>query len=310
VIRELMRASAPLTSVGVAMLALLAVTVAGLALDPRVIAGAPAWLKPAKFAASISIYTLTLAAIFTQLHAWVRTRRIVGWVTSVALIVEMIIIIGQVVRGTTSHFNVGTPLDAVLFSMMGIIIVLQTLTTVTVAVALWRTQLPDRALGWALRLGMTLTIVGAFSGGLMTRPTAAQLAAARGGTRMAMAGAHTVGAPDGGAGLPGTGWSVEHGDLRVAHFVGLHAVQVLPLIALALRRRLADRARVRVVTVAAVGHAALFALLLWQALRGQSLVAPDQLTAAALGAWAVFVAAALAAAVLFTAEVRRPVIAR
>ena len=88
-------------------------------------------------------------------------------------------------------------------------------------------------MGWALRLGMTITIVGAMTGGLMTRPTSAQLEAARAGNRMTVAGAHTVGAPDGGPGLPGTGWSLEHGDIRVAHFLGLHALQLLPLLAFA-----------------------------------------------------------------------------
>ena len=97
--------------------------------------------------------------------------------------------------------------DAVIFAVMGLAIVVQTLSTVAVAVALWRHRFADPALGWALRFGMTITIVGAMTGGLMTQPTRQQLDAARAGERMTIAGAHTVGAPDGGPGLPGTGWS-------------------------------------------------------------------------------------------------------
>ena len=119
---------------------------------------------------------------------------------------------------------------------MGLAIVAQTLTSVAVAVALWRQPFADRALGWALRFGMVITIVGAFSGGLMAQPTRAQIADARAGQRMTVSGAHTVGAADGGPGVPGTGWSTDHGDLRVAHFLGLHALQALPLVALALPR--------------------------------------------------------------------------
>ena len=118
-----------------------------------------------------------------------------------------------------------------IFGTMGSAIVVQTLVGVAVAVALWRQTFADRALGWALRLGLAISIVGAAIGGLMTRPTDAQLAEARATGRMAVVGAHTVGAPDGGPGVPGTGWSREHGDLRVPHFLGLHAMQALPLLA-------------------------------------------------------------------------------
>jgi glutamate 5-kinase len=146
---------------------------------------------------------------------------------------------------------------------------------------------------------MSLTIVGALTGGMMTRPTAAQLAAARAGERMTIAGAHTVGAPDGGPGLSGTGWSTDHGDLRVPHFFGLHALQVLPLVSLLLARgRFRPNARVRLTLVAAASYAALYLILVLQALRGSPLVAPDATTIAQLGVWALATAGAAGLALL------------
>ena len=233
---RLWQASAPLTAAGVLMLAAAAVFVVALAVDPRIITGAPAWLKPFKFAISTAIYSLTLAWIYRWLPDWPRMRRVVGWTTAIVFVLEVAIIAGQAWRGTTSHFNVSTPLNAVLFGVMGAAILLQTLVSAAVAVALWRQRFTDRALGWALRLGMTLTLAGAMTGPLMTRPTAAQLADARAGHRMTIAGAHSVGGPDGGPGVPLTGWSREHGDVRVPHFLGLHAIQALPLVAIGLRR--------------------------------------------------------------------------
>jgi hypothetical protein len=288
---QLWSASPVLTAGGVLMSVVLAVSLVGLLVDPRIITGAPAWLKPAKFAVSTAIYMLTLAAIFTLLPEWPRMRRLVGWTTAAIFVLEVAIIDAQAWRGTTSHFNVATPLDAVLFGIMGSAIVLQTVTSVAVAVALWRKRLADRALGWALRFGLVITIIGASTGGFMTRPTAAQLASSQATGRMAVAGAHTVGAPDGGPGLPGTGWSTEHGDIRVPHFVGLHAMQLLPLLALALRRRANEIARVRLVLVASASYAGLLAVLLWQALRGQSLAQPDGASLAVFAVWAILTAA-------------------
>ena len=289
-VARLWTGSPALTTAGLLMIGVLAASIAGLVVDSRVITGAPAWLKPAKFAVSNAIYMLTLAWIFTHLPAWPRTRRIAGWVTAVVLVLEVVIIDAQAWRGTTSHFNIGTALDTVLFAIMGLAIALQTVASVAVAVALWRQHFDDRALGWALRFGMVITIVGACTGGLMTRPTTAQLEEARATGRIAIAGAHTVGAPDGGPGLPGTGWSVQHGDVRIPHFIGLHAMQVLPLLALTIGRRRAHTARVRMIVVATASYATLFAILLWQALRGQSLVQPDGVTIAALMGWAILTA--------------------
>ena len=293
-LKRLWQADAKLTAVGLLMTALLGATGVALLVDPRQIVGAPAWMKPAKFSASIAIYTFTLAWVFTYLREWPGTRRVVSWVTTVTLLLEIVIIDVQVWRGTTSHFNVGTALDGVLFSIMGLAILIQTFAAMAVAVALWRQRFSDRAMGWALRLGMTITIAGALTGGLMTRPTRDQIDHARAGNRMTVSGAHTVGAPDGGPGLAGTGWSREHGDLRVAHFLGLHAIQMLGLAALIFTRRGWPEIRqVRMVWAVAASHVSLFAMLLWQALRGQSVVAPDAATIAALTVWAALTAGAV-----------------
>src|SRR5918999_5173615 len=195
---RLWRASPPLTAVGLLMLIVAIPSLIGIFVDSRVITGAQAWLKPFKFAISTAVYSLTLAWIFQWLTDWPRVRRVVGWTTAIVFVLEVAIIDAQAWRGTTSHFNVSTPLDIVLFSLMGVAILLQTFVTVAVAVALWRQRFTDRPLGWALRLGMTLTIAGAMTGPLMTRPTAEQLAQARAGGGIPIVGAHSVGGPDGG----------------------------------------------------------------------------------------------------------------
>ena len=117
--QALWTASAPLTVTGIVMVVALAASLVGLWLDPRVITGAPAWLKPAKFAASIAIYSFTLAWVFTYLPAWPRVRRVVGWTTAIAMFLELGIIDAQAWRGTTSHFNTATLVDGVLFTIMG-----------------------------------------------------------------------------------------------------------------------------------------------------------------------------------------------
>jgi hypothetical protein len=274
----LWRTSPPLTAVAVVMLVAFVPFVAGIFLDPRTITGVPAWLKPAKFAISTAIYSLTLAWVFRALPSWPRMRAIVGWTTAIVFAIEVAVIAVQAWRGTTSHFNVSTLLNGVLFGVMGALIVVQTAASGAVAVALWRERhFDDRAIGWAMRIGMTLTIAGASTGGLMTRPTEAQLEQARSTHVMMVSGAHTVGGPDGGPGLAGTGWSTEHGDLRVPHFVGLHALQILPLLVVVLRRRgWPESLRVRTAIAAGLAYAGLFVTLLVQALQGHPVLSAIQ----------------------------------
>ncbi|MEO6237972.1 MAG: hypothetical protein ABIQ52_13305 [Vicinamibacterales bacterium] len=79
--------SAPLTATALIMAVVLVAAAAGLLVDPRTITGAPAWLKPAKFAVSIAVYAATLIWAFGYLGPWPRTRTIAGWTTAVTLII-------------------------------------------------------------------------------------------------------------------------------------------------------------------------------------------------------------------------------
>ncbi len=291
-LRRAWRINRPLTLVGTAILIILAATLVGLVVDDRVITGAPAWLKPAKFAVSIAIYSFTLLWLLTFVERHRRFVTLVSWGTVLAFVVEMIAIIGQVVRGTTSHFNMATPFDAAIWGTMATAIVGVWLLNLLTAVLLLRQRLPEPAFAWGLRLGVLIAAVGMALAFLMTQPTPAQEEAAAAGQGMPNVGAHTVGVEDGGPGLPIVGWSTEGGDLRVAHFVGLHAMQILPLLGwqVASRRasRLRSRDRVALVGIAGLGYLGLVLLLTWQALRAQPLIAPDALT---LGALAVLLAA-------------------
>lgn len=277
----------PLLVVGSAVLVLVSLT--GLVLDDRVLTGAPIWQKPFKFAVSGVIYGATLAWLLTLLRKGRRWGMRLGAVAGLMLLGELVVITLQVVRGTTSHFNIQTPLDAALWASMGTMIVVLWLSNLAIAVLLLIQRLDDPVLTWAIRLGLGLAIVGMGLAFLMTSPTADQLDGMRNGTDNGIVGAHSVGVPDDDPGLPVTGWSTTGGDLRIPHFIGIHALQAVPLFAFAIgalsRRFPALRTtamRVRMVWVFGAAFGGLIALTTWQALRGQPLLQPDIATLIAL----------------------------
>ncbi|MFD0371773.1 hypothetical protein [Streptomyces sp. NPDC059071] len=283
------------------MVLLALVSAGGLVLDDRMLLGVPIWAKPFKFSVSFVAYALTLAWMLSLLPG-ARARRVGWWagtVLAAASAVEMVLITGQVVRGTQSHFNVGTAFDAAVFQLMGMTVVVLWLAALVIAVLLLRARILDRATAWAVRLSSLIALAGAAVGFLMVRPTPEQLAQ----EDPPVTGAHSVGVPDGGPGIPLIGWSTTGGDLRIAHFFGMHALQLVPLLLLLLAAlaprfaRLADdRVRLRLTLVASGAYAGTFALVTWQALRGQPLLSPDALTLAAAGALAVLTVAATALA--------------
>ncbi|MDX8149644.1 hypothetical protein SK854_46505 [Lentzea sp. BCCO 10_0061] len=262
----------PLVLFGWSMALLIPISLIGLLVDDRMLVNSPIWLKPFKFAVSLALYAFTLAWLLTFLKRFQRVGWWAGTVLAAAGAAEMVVIVGQVVRGKRSHFNFETPLDGVLFSIMGMTIVVLWVTHAIVAILLWRTKIENQALSWSIRLGLVISFLGLGVGFLMTQPKPGQ--ALDGGTL----GSHTIGAADGGAYMAITGWSTEHGDLRVGHFVGMHALQVLPLL-IAL---LGTRANTKLAWVLSGSFLGIFLLVTWQALRGQSLIQPDGTTLLAL----------------------------
>jgi hypothetical protein len=295
----------PLLAASAAMAVLVVVCLVGLLVDQRSLTGAPIWAKPLKFSISVLVYAASLAWLLGILSA--RRRRLAWWigtVSTLALVIEMVIIVGDAALGITSHFNVSTPVSTTLWSVMAFSIVVVWMAALVTALLLFRTDLGDPARSLAIRAGTVVAVIGMGLAFLMTGPTAAQLDDFQG-----IAGAHTVGVPDGGPGLPFLGWSTVAGDLRIPHFVGMHALQVIPLTALLLellsRRVAVVRApivRFRLLWVVIVAYLGVLAILTGQALAGQSIVHPDALVTTLT---VVLAAAAAAAATLVLASASR-----
>ena len=255
---ELSRRDSVLWVTGLIHLALAAAFVVGLAVDDRILFGVSPWLKPLKFAVSITIYVWTVAWLLGD----VRTSSpgaagAISVGTSVAMLVEVACIALQSLRGTTSHFNEPTAFEPGVFGLMGFMILLNTLLAAALLFLYFTvpTDLPPPYV-WAVGLGFVLFLFGSSVGPMMVSR-----------------GAHAVGVPDGGPGLPLVNWSTKGGDRRVANALGLHALRILPLAAGALLQ--VGRLNGSKQTAAVFGVAALYALVavtvLRQALAGHPL---------------------------------------
>ncbi len=251
-LRVLHRANPALSWTGWLNVGLLLLALALLPFDQRQVTGALVWLKPIKFCLSVIAFVWTLGWLLADLPAAAQraVRRLSAGI-AVSMVLEQAAIFVQAGRGTSSHYNNATALDGILFGLMGVFIMLNTVLTAWAVYLVWRHR-PHGPAGyvWGVRLGLLLFLVGSVLGGMMI------------GLNQ-----HTVGAPDGGPGLPGLGWSTRAGDLRVAHFLGLHALQVVPLLGWWLSRAVPHRA-VLLTWLGALAYAGLVGTLFAQAVAG------------------------------------------
>ncbi|MFI9817533.1 hypothetical protein [Saccharothrix variisporea] len=273
--------------VAVAMAVLTLIPLAGLVFDDRVLNGEPLWLKPFKFGLSLTIYAATLSWMLSLPHKGKRWTSGLATFITVILFADVALVGIQAARGTFSHFNSvkGDPVNQVVQFMFGTSIPLMFLANIVLAIFLSVQKLGDRPTTWAIRSGLYLAILGMASGYLMVFQGKSKRSVVTDATGhdIKLHGGHAVGVPDGGPGMPVTTWSTTGGDLRIPHFFGMHGLQVLILLGLGLAALgLAERTRLRLVVVAALGYAGVFGALTWQALRGEPLVHPGPTTLASL----------------------------
>src|SRR5688572_614330 len=177
------------------------------------ILGVNRWLKPFKFYASVGIMVLTMGWLLYYLDS-AKKIRLYSWLIVISMFFENGLILMQAIRNTTSHFNNSSPTDGIVFSLMGLFIIMFTVTVILICVSFFRQKqfsIPGPYV-WGIRLGLLFFLIFSVEGGIMLGLLK-----------------HTVGGPDGGPGLPIVNWSTQHGDLRIAHFIGIHSLQVLPL---------------------------------------------------------------------------------
>jgi hypothetical protein len=174
-------------------------------------------VKPIKFALSIWIYSWTMAIILNYVKD-VRKIKIYSWVAVVCMGFEQAAISFQALRGELSHFNKANTLGIILFSLMGVFILTITLWTAYITYIFIKQKIYDLhpAIVLSIKIGLIYFVAFSLFGGYISSLPG-----------------HTVGSLDGGKGLWFLNWSTLFGDLRVAHFFGIHSLQIIPLFAIA-----------------------------------------------------------------------------
>lgn len=254
-INELWEKQKPLMMAGIVSFICSLILAVVMMFDSTQVLGINRWIKPIKFFTSITIFVWTIAVFLNLLKGYEKTSRRISWMMIVILAVEMLIITGQAARGITSHFNIAAPLDGILFLIMGLGIAANTFLVgyLTYLYFTAEIDLPKTIL-WGIRLGLVVFLLGSIEGGYMS----AQIG-------------HSVGVADGGEGLPFVNWSTKGGDLRIAHFIGLHAIQAIPIVAFLLERFKINLSTVLTFLFAII-YFGFFSFLFVQALNGQPLL--------------------------------------
>jgi hypothetical protein len=211
--------------------------------------GPVSWRKPIVFGLSFGVTLMTLSWIVGLM----RVRKATGWillgVLSVASVGEVFLITMQRWRGVASHFNESTPFDSAVFSLMGFLVTWVALATIVITIRSFWPMDASASLAWAIRIGLVLLLVSQTVG-----------------VQMIAEGSNTFGAA---------------GALKVPHAFTLHALQVLPALALLLViAEFTENQRLEIVALAGIGYGLLIGSTMVQAYAGLAPLAPSNLATA------------------------------
>jgi len=242
--RSLSWTSKFLVSYGVLMLIALILTYAWSLNDHRLIRDVGVWVKPMKFMAATALFALTTVWVLKVAHSSVDQNNTYVWI--VALLVctslfEVVYISYQASQASASHYNVSDPFHAFMFGVMALAAIGLTASQAWLAWEIWKEQrgvnMTVETLG--VVIGLTMTFVLSTISGFML-----------GGNQ-----------PPAGQGLPIVGWHF-YKDIRPAHFLGVHAQQLIPLWGVTAAKFMGSFAHTGLISVSLL-YVALWAVSTW-----------------------------------------------
>jgi hypothetical protein len=262
-----LKIASPTLALGGAIMLFASLITLGLSVfDHRLFQGVSVWHKPWKFQISTVLYWWSLTwfiSYFGTTEQFSLSRRFIVWMSLIAGLFEVVYISWQGAFGLASHYNTSSPFYGAMYTAMAVFAVLLTSTSGVLGYTVLRAHSQTyatsvalrHAIGWGLIISSVLGIVtGAILGGRTN------------------SGGHWVGGTTNDAlGLMVLNWSRDGGDLRVAHFFALHAMQILPVMAvlfICLTPNMSPNTSKRFIWLLAAGYAGFCIFTLKQALSG------------------------------------------
>lgn len=228
--------------------------------NPVQVLGINSMIKPIKFCISTWAYAWTMAYLLFYVNNQIKVK----WysiLASTVMIFENGVIIVQAFRGKISHFNQSELIGGILYALMGVMIVW--LTTATLIISLrfifQKTYSVSSPVALSIKIGLMMFVIFSFLGGYMSAINT-----------------HNVGGEIGQAGLPLLNWSTLFGDVRVAHFFGIHSLQAIPLLGYVISTRIHEESKATTyIWAGALLYFGFICFTLYQALNGLPFIRLD-----------------------------------